>query len=126
MDDRKTFISPGRGYQDENAYYSALTSSERRYKLPEFTTSFLLARNIELTFSGLDSSTSNYYMSRVTSSSGSGGFLFFRVQHSETKTKQVSHVVASKSASGMRIKIPGAQVIGYYTETLPKFPQDQS
>ncbi len=125
-DDRKTFVSPGRRYPNEDAYYNALRSSERRYKLPEFTTSFLLARSIEINFSGLDSSTSNYYMSKVTKSSGNGGFLFFRVQHSETKTKQVSHVVASKSASGMRIKIPGAQVIGYYTQTLPKFPQDQS
>lgn len=64
-------------------------------------------------------------MSQTTRSGGSGGFLFFRVRHSKTKTKQVSHVVASKTASGMKIKIPGAQIIGYYTETIPKFPQEQ-
>ena len=125
-DNDKTVVSPGREF-DEVQYYNKLTQSNGRYryKLPEYATSFLLARNIDLEFSGLDSSTSTYYMSQVTHKSHRGGFLFFHASHSETRSKQVSHVQASKTTDGLKIKIPGAQIIGYYTETLPKFPQDQ-
>lgn len=40
------------------------------------------------------------------------------------KTKQ--SVTADRTANGMIINIPGAQVIGYYTEVLPRFPQTQN
>lgn len=121
-----TYVSPGKSFQNEQQYFNTITGSNQRFILPEYVTSFLLARNIELDFSGLDLATSNYFMSEITRSSSGGGFLFFHVHHSETKSKQVSHVQASKTASGLNIKIPGAQLIGYYTETLPKFPQEQS
>ena len=40
------------------------------------------------------------------------------------KTKQ--SVTADRTANGMIINIPGAQIIGYYTEVLPRFPQSQN
>lgn len=29
---------------------------------------------------------------------------------------------ASSSATGVTLKLPGAQILGYYTSVLPKFP----
>ena len=40
------------------------------------------------------------------------------------KTKQ--SVTADRTANGMIITVPGAQVLGYYTEVLPRFPQSQN
>ena len=123
-DEKVGFVSPGKSFADEKQYYDAVTGSNPEYILPEYPTAFLLARNIQLEFSGLDFSTSSYFMSQYSHSESSGGFLFFHFHHSETKSRQVSHVQTSKTASGLKIKVPGAQLIGYYTETLPKFPNN--
>lgn len=113
-------MSPGR--QSETNFYNQLLKNNVHYKLPEYTTAFLLARNIELEFSGLDSNTVSYAMQEHSHSEGHGGFLFFRASASVSKGKQTSHVQMDRTADGLSIKIPGAQVIGYYTEVLPIFP----
>lgn len=84
-----------------------------------------MARKIELEFSGLDSETVTSTMSEMSHTSGGGGFLCFRASASKTKTKDTSHVQVKRTSNGMSIKIPGAQMIGYYTQILPKFPLDQ-
>ena len=118
------YVSPGQSLT-ETQLFDRLTQSSRQYKLPEYATDFLLARNIELEFSGVDTETVTSFMSEMTHVGGSGGFLFFHAGASYTKTKQVSHVEVKKTANGMNIKIPGAQLIGYYTEVVPLFPQQQ-
>ena len=124
VDSAASYVSPGRELT-ETQFYDEVTSDQTHYKLPEYTTGFLLARNIELEFKKLDSETVSSFMSEMSHTGGSGGFLFFHAGASVTKTKQTSHVQVQKTASGMKIKIPGAQVIGYYTETLPRFPIEQ-
>ena len=96
-----------------------------RYRLPEYVTSFLLARDIELEFSGVDANTVRNTLDEYSQTSGSGGFLFFRASASVTKSNHWSQVTAQRTANGMTIKIPGTQLIGYYTEKLPKFPSNQ-
>ena len=117
------YVSPGRG-ETEVDFYNLLRTSNQ-YKLPEYTTAFLLARNIELEFSGVDEKTVASTMSRMSHFSGGGGFLFFHASASVTSTKQTSDVQVKRTANGMKINIPGAQIIGYYTETLPRFPVNQ-
>ena len=117
-------MSPGREFNSEKGFYDEVTIPFR-YMLPEYTTGFLLARNIELEFSNLDSETITSTMNEMSHTSGSGGFLFFKASASVTKTKQTSHVRVERTGSGMKIKIPGAQVIGYYTRVMPRFPVNQ-
>ena len=31
-----------------------------------------------------------------------------------------------RTANGMAIEIPGAQIIGYYTQVMPQFPKEQN
>ena len=115
---------------DENAFYQQLTKQAINYKLPEFTTSFLLARNVEMEFSDLHSdmvaSTMNSISHDSTSSGWRGWFLCFPLHSTTTSSQQASHVQVKRTASGMKISIPGVQMIGYYTKVLPKFPLDQN
>lgn len=76
-------------------------------------------------FSGVDSEVVTSTMRKVTEASGRGGFAFFRVSASYSKTRQTSHVSVKKTTTGMSISVPGAQIIGYYTQVMPRFPQNQ-
>lgn len=118
------FVSPGQGLT-ESILLDTLTQSNVRYKLPEYTTGFLMARKIELVFSGLDADTVTSTMSSMSHTSSGVGFLCFHASASVTKTKDTSHVSVKRTANGMSISIPGAQVIGYYTQVMPKFPLNQ-
>jgi hypothetical protein len=123
-DDGEAFVSPGTTHS-ENDFFNILHNNQKRFKLPEFTTSFLLARKLELEFSGVDDEIVKSTMSEMSHTSGSGGFLFIRASVSKTKTRDTSHVSVKKTANGMTISVPGAQIIGYYTKVLPKFPLNQ-
>jgi len=119
--DAETLVSPGRNF-DEATFYNKVAdvNPNLRYKLPEYTTGFLLARKVELNFSGLDSDTVVSLMDEMSHTSAGGGFFCFRAGASVTKTKQTSHVRVDRTANGMSIKIPGAQIIGYFTEVMYK------
>ena len=122
----KTYASPGKALT-ETDFVNAISGGEggRQYRLPEYVTSFLLARDVELEFSGVDANTVRDTLDEYSHSSGSGGFLFFRASASVTKSNHWSQVTAHRTANGMRIKIPGTQLIGYYTQKLPRFPLKQ-
>ena len=109
----------------ETDFLSKITNNNVRYMLPEYPTSFLLARNIEMEFDGLDSGVVSSTMNEMSHTSGHGGFLFFHASASVTKSKTTSSVTIQRTANGMKLRIPGTQMIGYYTEVLPKFPPDQ-
>ncbi len=102
--------------------------------MPEYVTSFLLARNIRLQFSGVDTNSVNRAMQFMFSHSrgGSGTAVLEGVPvvfggnarigfHFGRKT-----MTAHRTANGMIIEIPGAQVIGYYTQVMPQFPKEQN
>ena len=120
-----TFASPGIGMSEENFIHEILGENGRQYRLPEYVTSFLLARDVELEFSGVDASTVRDTLDQYSHTSGSGGFLFFHAHASVTKNSHWSQVTAERTANGMTIKIPGTQLIGYYTQKVPKFPLEQ-
>lgn len=104
------------------------------YVMPEYVTSFLLARDVKLQFSGLDSNTVSRAMQAmfglstdasamiilkgvplVVGANTEAGFRFSR-----------NSMTADRTANGMIIEIPGAQVIGYYTQVMPQFPKEQN
>ena len=95
--------------------------------LPEYVTSFLLARNVKLQFSGLDSRSVSKAMQMVAGGSFNTGLPLvfdFSATVGIQRTKQ--SVTADCTANGMIIHIPGAQIIGYYTQVMPEFPKEQS
>ena len=76
------------------------------------------------------SSHTSYAASSSSSSSGWGCFSFAsRSDYSSSYSAQRSYSAsfqASSSASGLKIAIPGVQVIGYYTRVVDKFPKDEN
>lgn len=95
------------------------------YRLPEYVTSFLIARDVELEFSNVNRKTFRETVSSFTHHSGHASFLCFSSSFSYSNSEHKSKSKIHRTANGMLIKIPGAQVIGYYTQKLPKFPATQ-
>ena len=105
-----------------NAINGDINKRDTMYKLPEYVTSFLLARDIELEFSDINKRTFHDTVSTFTQSSAHASFFCFSASFSSSSSNYNSRSSVHRTANGMKIKMPGAQIIGYYTQILPKFP----
>ena len=122
---KSTYVSPPPGNEkDLRDYING--NAGHLYLLPEYVTSFLLARNVKLQFSGLDSSSVSHAMQMMAGGSISGSYDMFSMSASVGIGREKQSVTADRTANGMIINIPGAQVIGYYTQVMPQFPRDQN
>ena len=90
--------------------------------MPEYVTGFLLARNVKLQFSELNQKSANHLTQLMVGASFSASFGAFSLSAAVDKNKIKQKMTADRTANGMVINIPGAQIIGYYTTVLPKFP----
>ena len=92
-----------------------------------------MARNVKLQFSGLDSKSVDRAMQLMVglSQAASGTIILEGVPVMFNANRQFSFhfgrrsVTADRTANGMVIHIPGAQIIGYYTQVMPQFPKSQ-
>ena len=73
-------------------------------------------------FSGLDAKTKQTALSTSFGVSAKGGWGPFSFGGSTSTSASASNMRASSTADGLRIEIPGAQLIGYYCDVIPKFP----
>ena len=75
-------------------------------------------------FRGVDSSTVSHAVQESASASLSGSYGCFSASASFSYGHTSSSLKVSTQADGLQIDIPGAQIIGYYTSVLPKFPDE--
>ncbi len=94
--------------------------------MPEYITGFVLARGIKLQFSGVDAKSASHLTQLMVGVSFSASYQMFTLAGSVGVNKMKQSVTADRTANGMIINIPGAQIIGYYTAVLPKFPYKQT
>ena len=94
--------------------------------LPEFVSAFMLAKDIEMEFLGVDSKTKGHTLQQSASGRLSGSYLTFSASSSFSYGSTSSSLQTESTADGLKFKIPGAQLIGYYTTLLPCFPYDQN
>ena len=115
----------------EKEFIAKITQESVIYRLPEYVTSFLLARDVELEFDG--SFNRNVYRNTVSCMTRScpANYFYFSTSipiasysRSSGQTSKSSKSKVHRTANGMKIQIPGAQVIGYYTQKLPRFPAE--
>ena len=109
---------------NEDDFIQELTDDT--YLLPEYVTGLLLSRNINLEFLGVTASQSAHavHTASRTSFSASGGFGPWKasMSYGRHKSNYRRTFSAESTSNGLRITIPGAQIIGYYTQVMPKFP----
>lgn len=65
-------------------------------------------------------------MQMMAGGSLSGSYDMFSLSASVGIGKEKQSITADRTATGMIINIPGAQVIGYYTQVVPQFPREQN
>ena len=118
-------VSPG-PLEGEDRFISAITEPGANYLLPEYVTGLLLSRNINIEFKGISASRAAHavHVATSTSFSASGGFGFWSasVSGSFSNSRAQRTFSAESTSDGLRVSIPGAQIIGYYTQVLPEFP----
>lgn len=118
-------VSPGPGENDEEYSKTVTDALEvNPYHIPQYITGLLLCRNLTLEFGGLDQTSSYKFVATSMSTSVSVGYGPFSLSASYSRSNQKSSFEASSTATGLRIRVPGVQMIGYYTEVPPKFPND--
>ena len=117
-------VSPGDNLPEKE--FVSKAKDRKKYHLPHYASGLLLSRNVEVEFRLQDSS--SVYQAIQKSSSFSAGFsvggFWGRGGASVSGSwgRSSSSFKAESSENGLRITIPGAQIIGYYTQNVPIFP----
>ena len=80
---------------------------------------------MKLQFSGVDAKSASHLTQTMVSASLTASYDMFSLSASVGVNKAKQSATADRTANGIILNIPGAQVIGYYTTVLPKFPSNQ-
>ena len=126
MDGRSTLkISPGPLSEAEfvSTVKSSYGTTNPSYLLPQYVTGLLLSRNVEVEFATKDASTSAHAVRVASSGSISGGVGLWKASVSTSYGRTERTMNFESTATGLRVTVPGAQVIGYYTQVVPHFPK---
>ena len=127
-------VSPG---ALEPASYFKQVAESGKYLMPQYTSSFILASDVSVFYPGLgtwndtdDDDNVNgvvhILMKYAFAPNLAGGFgPFSFAPADDTQTNQHNFRVERKSG-GILLTIPGAQIIGYITTVVPKFPFNQT
>ncbi len=120
-----TLGAPG-SHLTETDFINAMTGGDGPddifYRLPEYATSFLLAKDIELEISNVREEFVRTVLHVALEPNANLNIYFFKLGGAYSGSGTAARTRFYRTANGMKIKIPGAQVIGYYTQKLPKFP----
>ncbi len=114
-------VSPGE-LSEINFVNKIQPGNAQKYLLPQYVTGLLMSRNIELDFETDNLEYSTRAVRESYSASLSGGFGPWSASFSFNHGRSHSTTRIETTATGLRVNIPGAQVIGYYTQVVPKFP----
>lgn len=76
-------------------------------------------------FSGLDADSKQSAMSSSFGATAKGGWgpINYGGSGSSSGAMSSSNMRVSSTADGLKVEIPGAQIIGYYCDIVPKFPE---
>ena len=129
-------MSPG---QLEPLNYFHQVAESGRYLMPQYTSSLVLASNVSLFFPGLGSwrdeqdndynnhtnGIINMLMKYAYAPTLEGGYGPFALAPKGGIRKDVHNFRVERRNGGLMIRVPGAQVVGFVSSALPKFPEIQ-
>ena len=85
-----------------------------------------MSRNVVVEYKGIDAATAGHAVYRASKFSVSAkanfGLWKARVSGGYQNSRSSRTYSMESTSDGLRISIPGAQIIGYYTRVVPKFP----
>ena len=113
-------VSPGS--MVEETFFKEV--AKQNYLLYQYPTAFLMAKEVTMEFSGLDASTKQSALSASVGVAAKGSYGPFTFGGSTSTAGSHSSMKASSTANGLKIDIPGAQLIGYYCDVVPEFPKN--
>ena len=114
-------ISPG-PFATDRQFVTTAQDKRSNYHIPHYLTGLLLARNVDLEFSGMNRQSSYRFVATSLSTRSRFGWGPFSVSTSYNRNTQSSRFEATSTETGIRVRIPGVQLIGYYTQVTPEFP----
>ena len=127
-------VSPG---PLEPGWYYQEVVRDGHYLMPQFTSAFILASDVKVYFPGLgvwndtdgDDQTNNavnILMKYTYAPNLDGGYGPFSFVPADGAINNVHSFRVERSRGGILITVPGAQVIGYITNVISKFPDNQT
>ena len=127
-------VSPG---PLEPGWYYREVVKNGHYLLPQFTSALILASDVKIYFPGLgvwndtdsDEQTNNavnILMKYTYAPNLEGGYGPFSFVPADGAINNVHSFRVERSRGGILIAVPGAQVIGYITTIISKFPDNQT
>ena len=96
------------------------------YLLPEYTTGFLLAKDVRMSFRGLSATAHSYAVHQSLTGAFSGRYGPFHARSILGRRRKLSSLKLSTESETLHIEVPGAQIIGYFTSVVAKFPKKES
>ena len=129
-------VSPGR-LVPLNYFHQVAESGQ--YLMPQYTSSLVLASNVSLFFPGLGSwrdeqdndhnnhtnGIINMLMKYAYAPTLEGGYGPFTLAPKGGIRKDVHNFRVERRNGGVLIRVPGAQVVGFVSTVVPKFPENQ-
>ena len=119
-----TYVSPPPSSENELRNYINGVGNHH-YLLPEYVTSFLLARNLKVEFSGLEAHSTSVAVQLFNDFKAGVSYEMFSLSVPSQVSVGNNHTTATRTTSGLILTIPGIQLIGYYTQVMPEFPRGQ-
>ena len=114
-------VSPGPSSTDRD-FVQRVQDPVQNYVIPHYVTGLLLARKVVLEFNGMSKQEQYRFVAKSTVTSFGLGWGFFSLNVGIGKNKGKAAFESSVTESGLKVSIPGVQLIGYYTEVTPEFP----
>ena len=127
-------VSPG-PLEPERYYQEVVRNGD--YLMPQFTSAFILASDVKVYFPGLGiwndtdvddhtNSAVNILMKYTYAPNLEGGYGPFSFVPADGAINNVHTFRVERSRGGILITVPGAQIIGYITTVISKFPDNQT
>lgn len=108
----------GKSIQDKLKY--AVDNTEGTYILPAYPTSFLIAKDVVIKFSGVEKNEADFKSFRETVVNTTSHIFGFKISGGGSSRTSMGYSQDSTGTISFYIRIPGPQILGWFSEMTPK------
>lgn len=108
----------GKSIQDMLKY--TVDNTEGTYILPAYPTSFLIAKDVVIKFSGVEENKADFQSFRETVVNTTSHIFGFKISGGGSSRTSMGYSQDSTGTTSFYIRIPGPQILGWFSEMTPK------